>query len=362
VGLTHIATLVGWILPSTTAVAGPAKYAGDQTPRQIVVAVLDTGVDQTHPRLRSQMWINPGENGLDKNGRPKQKNRIDDDGNGFIDDVHGWDFVRNDSHIADPHGHGTHIAGIITLQSPQVRIMSLRYYGDSAAESSTAANQPDQTGPDQTGPDQTGRRLVHAIDYAVRSGAEIINISGGGAGKSPEEEEAIRKAWKAGILVIAAAGNEGQDLDQHPFYPASYDLPNIIAVVSTTAKLDRAMKTNFSSSQRLIHAIGENVVSYLPAGKIGRMSGTSQATARVSGIAVSVLTRWPRFQLGSYQIREHLLAAMVNVRGNRALDLAMVQKLGARKPGRIVDFDLNSVNRKLEMGPDRKMANIERNL
>lgn len=288
------------------------------------------------------MWINPGENGLDKNGRSKQNNKIDDDGNGFVDDVHGWDFVLNSSQTTDSHGHGTHIAGIVSTITAHSRIMSLRYYGEQDSDLH----------------DKTGRRLVQAIDYAVKSGADIINISGGGAGKSPEEEEALRKAWKAGVLVIAAAGNEGQDLDKNPFYPASYDLPNIIAVGSTTARWDRATKTNYSSSQRLVQAIGENVVSYLPHGKIGRMSGTSQATARVAGIVASILSGCPRGGLDADLMKDRLLAAMNVVQGKRVLDLNSAKREGIRKPGQIVDFD------EVRKGhaPDRKMAHVEENL
>ncbi len=292
----------------------------------VLVAVLDTGVDLEHPMIKSQAWKNPGETGADSQGRDKATNDVDDDRNGHVDDVFGWDFVDDTAEIGDPHGHGTHIAAIVTRHSKASRIMSLRYFGEPKKRSlASAAN--------------SGRRLVQAIDYAVKMGAQIINISGGGAGESPEEKQALQRAWKKGVLVIAAAGNEGRDLETHPFFPASYPFPNILVVESYVPGRGRAYKTNYSSKVRTIAALGEDIESALPGGRVGKMSGTSQATAQVTAVASELLERPESRELGAEQIREFILAAWKRDGGSRSLDTEFIRNSGFRKFGRIVNFD-----------------------
>jgi subtilisin family serine protease len=261
--------------------------------RDIIVAVIDTGCDVHHPDLKDNIWVNPGESGMDVNGIPKSSNGLDDDGNGFADDVHGWNFVNDNAGVMDDHGHGTHIAGIIGAGSsgvaPRVSLMILKYYDDSTSGEQNLGN------------------TVRAIYYAVDNGARIINYSGGGILRSAQEEAALAWAAHKGVLVVAAAGNEGLNSDFFHFYPADYELPNILSV----AALDRAGQllnvSNFGPSTVDIAAPGKNIHSTLPGGSHGFMTGTSQATAFATGLAALVMAQSPRLRKPS-QIIEHLLS------------------------------------------------------
>lgn len=233
--------------------------------RKVIVAVIDTGADVTHPKLKEAFWTNPGETGLDKNGRDKATNGIDDDGNGFIDDVNGYNFVDNSGRLSDRHGHGTHIAGIIHKEAPKAQLMILKYY-------------------DPYAPIQNMMNTSRAIRYAIQMGATIINYSGGGRSQDMEERSAIQEAQRKGILLVAAAGNDGHSTDATGFYPASYNFSNIISVASLS-KEDALLKSSNFGPHINIAAPGEEILSTLPGGKMGTMTGTSQATAVVTGLA-----------------------------------------------------------------------------
>ncbi len=234
-------------------------------PRDIVVAIIDTGVDINHPLIRNHLWVNPQE----------QKNAFDDDGNGYADDLHGWNFASNNNDLSDNHGHGTHVAGIILqkARSQRVKFMVLKYYD------------PLKSGDDNL------LSTVKAIRYAIKMKADIINYSGGGDERSPLEEAAIRDAQKQGILFVAAAGNEGRNTDRVGFYPAGYRLSNIISVAAMDSRKRLLASSNYGSQSVDIVAPGKNVFSSLPGGKYGFMTGTSQATAWVSGLVASLLTQ-----------------------------------------------------------------------
>lgn len=229
--------------------------------KKIVVAIIDTGVDMNHPDLKDNIWVNPKE---------IPNNRIDDDGNGFIDDVNGWNFVAENNKPLDSHGHGTHIAGIVKSVAPQVSIMVLKYFDPKSLSDKNLSN------------------TVRAIDYAVQNGAQIINYSGGGFGKNPEEEAAIKRAKEKNILFVAAAGNETLNSDHDHFYPADYDLSNIISVASLTQESNLVDSSNFGVQTVDIAAPGKDIFSTLPNGRYGHMTGTSQATAFVTG-ALAIL-------------------------------------------------------------------------
>lgn len=256
--------------------------------KDIRVAVIDTGIDVNHPDLKSNLWKNPGETGVDAQGRDKATNGIDDDGNGFIDDVHGWNFVGNNSDLSDNHGHGTHIAGIIGAEggngvgaagiSPNVSIMVLKYYDPKAQGMNNLYN------------------TVRAINYAVQMNAHIINYSGGGVEPSPEEKRAIEIAKKKGILVVAAAGNERSNSDLAGYYPADYDLDNIISVTAINQNKSVLPTSNWGEKSVDIAAPGDNIYSTLPGGKYGLQTGTSQATAFVSGVAALVMANNPELR------------------------------------------------------------------
>lgn len=265
---------------------------------EVVVAIVDTGVDLKHPDIASNLWKNPGEVGayLDKKTgtiKYKENDDIDNDGNGFVDDVYGWDFTtdqcenkicRSGSIPADEHGHGTHVAGIIGAagnngegisgMSPKVSLMILKYYDAQAKGSSNLSNS------------------IRALEYAVKQGAHIVNYSGGGPQFVQEEFNVLRQAQKQGILVVAAAGNEGSDIETKHYYPASYNLNNILSVASINEEEKLSSSSNFGRKVD-VAAPGENIYSTLPLnkGKYGSMTGTSQATAFVTGIAALVLAQ-----------------------------------------------------------------------
>jgi subtilisin family serine protease len=235
--------------------------------RPVVVAVIDTGADIAHSYVRSSLWRNPGEIGFDQKGHSKTNNGIDDDGNGFIDDVYGWNFVEDSKNLTDEVGHGTHIAGLIG-QNPEVRLMILKAMS-SASDNSLSPS-------------------VKAIDYAVKMKVDLINYSGGGITPSPDEKEALARAEKAHILVLAAAGNERRNTDRNGFYPADYELTNILSVAAVDLSGELLPSSNFGTHSVHLAAPGLRVLSSLPGEKYGWMTGTSQATAQVT-LAASLL-------------------------------------------------------------------------
>lgn len=266
--------------------------------KKIVVAVIDTGADLKHEDLAHNIWNNPGETGLDANGRDKATNGIDDDGNSFVDDVHGWNFVSNVNDLKDNHGHGSHIAGIIGAEAgnnkgiagiaPQVSLMILKYYDPKVASTDNLKN------------------TVNAIKYAVKMRANIINYSGGGTEFSQEEHDAIEEARKQGILFVAAAGNERSNSDKHKYYPADYGLSNIISVTAIDPSTEVLSSSNYGTETVDIAAPGQNILSTLPNNTYGFMTGTSQATAFVTGAAVLVMAHKDQYQ--AEDVKKYILS------------------------------------------------------
>lgn len=252
------------LLPLTLLILSTMAHSSER----VLVAIIDTGVDSTHPKLQNAFWVNQGETGLDKNGKDKSTNGIDDDHNGFVDDINGFNFVDNNGTLTDHHGHGTHIAGIIHKEAPRAELMILKYY-------------------DPYSPVQNLANTSRAIRYAIQMGAKIINYSGGGRSPDALEKAALLEAEKKGILLIAAAGNDGHNNDFTGFYPASYNFSNIIAVASLSHESALLESSNYGHKVH-IAALGEAVISTLPGGKEGPMTGTSQATAVVTGLAALI--------------------------------------------------------------------------
>jgi subtilisin family serine protease len=248
---------------------------------KVVVAVIDTGLDANHKDLAKNVWHDPNE---------KSRN------------VYGWNFVVNQPNPIDDHGHGTHVAGIIgavtDLESgvsgvaQQVSIMPVKYYSDANPGSVNLRN------------------TVKAINYAVDHGARIINYSGGGPEFSEEEYLAIKKAEAKGVLFVAAAGNEHQntDLVENYYYPSAYRLSNIISVAAIDINNNLLPSSNWGVNKVDVAAPGENIYSTLPGGRYGYMSGTSQATAFVSGMASLLLAKDPK--LTPKQIREIIMRSV----------------------------------------------------
>jgi subtilisin family serine protease/chitodextrinase len=250
----------------------------------VVVGVIDTGIDHTHPDLAENIWRNPGESGLDALGRDKRTNGIDDDQNGFIDDVIGWDFVNEDNDPMDDHGHGTHVAGTIGARgnngigvagvSWHVRLMPLKFL-DSGGSGSTSD-------------------AIRAIEYAAsfvddagRPLVPITNNSWGGGQRSKALESAIAAS---GALFVAAAGNSGSSSKN--FFPAGYSLANIIAVAATDRQDALASFSNYGSWVHL-GAPGAGILSAAPGAAYRTASGTSMAAPHVAGAAALVAARRP---------------------------------------------------------------------
>jgi subtilisin family serine protease len=237
----------------------------------VIVAVTDTGVDYNHPDLSENMWRNPGE---------IAGNNIDDDGNGYVDDVFGIDTHEKDSDPMDDHGHGTHCAGTIGAKANNgvgvagvnwnVKIMALKFLGAGGGGSTLDA--------------------IKLIDYAVENNAKVINASWGGYYASDALRQAIARAERAGVIFVAAAGNSASNNDERPHYPSSFDLSNVLAVAATDSDDNLAYFSNYGASAVDIAAPGHNILSTFPGGQYKFLSGTSMAAPHVAGLAALVIS------------------------------------------------------------------------
>ena len=247
-----------WALAAIDAQDAWTITAGDSS---VVVAVIDTGVDYTHSALAGNIWVNPGE--IAGNG-------ADDDQNGFIDDVYGYDFVNNDGNPMDDNSHGTHVAGIITSVG-DYSIMSLKFLNANGSGYLSDA--------------------IEAINYATmmrtRYGVNVRveNNSWGGGGFSTAMQNAIQASNNAGILFVAAAGNSGANNDVTPQYPANYTPPNVISVAASAQNDQLASFSCYGATTVDIAAPGVSIYSTIPGNRYASYSGTSMATPYVSGVA-----------------------------------------------------------------------------
>jgi thermitase len=286
----------------------------------VIVAVIDTGVDYTHEDLVDNMWHNKGEMGTDASGKDKSSNGVDDDGNGFVDDVIGWDFVSKDNKpfdlAVDPiqilmgggnPGHGTHCAGNVAARgdngkgvegiAPNAQIMALRFLSEKG-EGDTAG-------------------AIQAIDYAVKNGANVLSNSWGSEGDDPAEadknqalKDAITRANDKGVIFIAAAGNGhsgvgyDSDTDAKPGMPASYTMPNIVSVAAIGADNNLGAFSNWGARTVQLAAPGVAVYSTTVGGHYSdtvvdmygikaTWDGTSMACPHVAGAAALYLSAHP---------------------------------------------------------------------
>ncbi|MFN5067050.1 MAG: S8 family serine peptidase, partial [Aphanizomenon sp.] len=240
----------------------------------LVIGVIDTGVDYNHTDLVGNIWTNAGEIAGDG---------IDNDNNGYIDDIRGWDFAYNDNNPMDVQGHGTHVSGTIagkgnngvgvTGVAWNAKIMPLKFLNDSGSGSTSNA--------------------ILAINYATAKGVKLTNNSWGGGGYSQALYDAINAAGQQGALFIAAAGNSSQNTDINPAYPASYNLANIISVASTTNTDGLSSFSNYGLTSVDLGAPGSGIYSTLPNNSYGTYSGTSMASPHVAGAAALVWSQNP---------------------------------------------------------------------
>ncbi|MBL7542298.1 MAG: S8 family serine peptidase [Bdellovibrionaceae bacterium] len=301
----------------------------------IIVAVIDSGVDYTHPDLLPNMWRNVGETGTDAAGRDKATNGIDDDRNGYVDDVVGYDFVSNDALPYDKAtpvwqlalgggnpGHGTHCAGNIAARggngigisgvAPHAQIMALRFISEKGNGETSAA--------------------IKAIRYAVDNGAKVLNNSWGSIGENAAEgtqnralREAIQYAESKGVLFVAAAGNgfrgRGYDNDtaNAPAYPASYPYSNIISVAALDAKDNLGGFSNYGAKTVHIGAPGVKIFSTVVDAKysdrpipfIAVWEGTSMAAPHVAGAAALYWAHNPTKTM--LEVKEAILSSAVKI-------------------------------------------------
>ncbi|MBN8549249.1 MAG: S8 family serine peptidase [Deltaproteobacteria bacterium] len=258
----------------------------------VVVAVIDTGIDYRHPDLQNAMWRNPGE--IAGNGR-------DDDGNGVVDDVYGYNAITSSGDPLDDAGHGTHVAGTIGASTDNgigvagvawnTRLMAAKFLGSNGSGLLSDA--------------------IKSIDYIVNMktrygvNVKISNNSWGGGGYYSELEAAIARARDADILFVAAAGNSSIDMDASPQYPASYQVDNIISVAAVDANSNVATFSNYGGTTVSIAAPGVTIASTYPNGGYVYMNGTSMAAPNVSG-ALALLHAY-RPTLNYLQMKNALL-------------------------------------------------------
>lgn len=273
-------------------IAAEAAWNLTQGSKSVVVAVLDTGVDYNHPDLQANMWKNPGE---------IPGNRRDDDNDGFVDNVYGVDTVANDGDPMDQEGHGTHVAGTIGAAGNNSRGV----VGINWNVSIIAARFLDENGGSLD--DE-----IEAIDYLVNlkrnKGVNIVAINasfGSYDSFSQSELNALNRAKDAGILLIAAAGNESLNNDRENNYPANYDIDNVISVAALSQDGNMSNFSNYGANSVDLAAPGEEILSSIPNNNYDFYSGTSMATPHVVGAAALVASYRP--DLNYLGIRSALL-------------------------------------------------------
>ena len=248
--------------------------------QDVVIASIDTGVDVLHPDLAANMWQNPGE---------APGNGVDDDGNGYVDDVYGIDAAYDDSVPMDDYGHGTHTSGIAAATGDNA--LGIAGLGWSTKVMALKFINYDGGGTDAD--------AIECIDYAVREkldhGVNVvaINASWGGGAANPFLRRAINAAGDAGIVFVASAGNDAEDNDRSPHYPSSLDCPTLVSVAATAPSGRLAYFSNWGRVSVDLAAPGEDILSALPDGHYESWSGTSMAAPFVTGAVALCAARYP---------------------------------------------------------------------
>jgi RHS repeat-associated protein len=256
-----------------------------------IIAVIDSGVDFTHPDLRNNQWTNGAE----------KENGKDDDHDGFVDDLRGWDWVADSGTVRDEQGHGTAVAGIIAAEGNN---------GEGVAGVMWRASLMSLRVLDQMGMGDVAS-AIEAIDYAATHGAQVINISWGMEDASLGLSDALERAGRAGAVVVCSAGNGGRDIGSTPYYPASFDLPNLIAVASTDSFDQLTSWTNRGAARVAVAAPGADILTTKMGGGYLLVSGTSASAPLVSGIAGLVRTAQP--WLSAAAVRQAIMAGARHV-------------------------------------------------
>ena len=319
----------------------------------VVVAVIDTPVDVSHPDLASALWSNPNE---------ACNAASDADGDGLVGDCHGWDFVNGNATGQLQPGtnqylrHGSHVAGIIAAATgngvgvagaaPDAKIMPLNVAMSNGGIPVSAA--------------------AAAINYAVDHHASVINASWGGPGTMPTVlQSAIDHAEAAGVVMAIAAGNNGANLDTSPQFPANATNSNVITVGATTAADQPASFSNFSSSRVDVFAPGYYVLSTLPNNSYGMMSGTSMAAPYVAAEAALIRSANP--SLTAAQVRDRVIStadALPSLAG-KALSGGRIDVAAAMgvtpgsSPGRVASYNFNDFNNLDDLHPQQPVVQVQ---
>jgi subtilisin family serine protease len=256
---------------------------GDSSPNGPLIAVIDTGIDYTHPDLADNMWTNPGE--IPNDG-------IDNDGNGVVDDVYGFNAFDQNGDPMDGHSHGTHCAGTIGAVgnngqgvvgvSPEARLMAVKIFSDKG--------------------ESTSASVLRGLLYANKMGADITSNSWGGGPPS----EAVKEAFASSqALHVVAAGNDKMDNDTVDHYPANYEVENMIVVAATDRRDRRASFSQWGATKVDLSAPGKDIWSTVPRGSYASYSGTSMATPHVSGVAALIASAHP--EADATEIKDRLI-------------------------------------------------------
>jgi subtilisin family serine protease len=245
----------------------------------IILSDIDTGADYNHQDLINNMW---------RNSKEVAGDGIDNDNNGFIDDVVGWDFRDKDARPYDDNKHGSHTAGTIAATggngvgisgvAQKASVMVLRFLGGSQGSG-------------------TSEDAIECIRYSTKMGATISSNSWGGGGFSQALFDVISEANDKGVLFVAAAGNSSENNDKNPSYPASYKLPNIISVAATDNNDGMASFSNYGLKSVHVGAPGVKILSSIPGNAYGAFSGTSMAAPHVAGAAYLIKSAYPKLTM-----------------------------------------------------------------
>lgn len=275
-------------------ISAPAAWDITTGSPNVIVGVIDSGIRYTHQDLAARMWTNPGE--IPGNG-------IDDDGDGFIDNVYGINAIIDSGDPMDDNDHGTHVAGTIGAQANgggphvgvawNVRLMALKFLDANGSGSTSDA--------------------VQCIDFGRQNGARILNNSWGGGGFSQSLLDAIVAARNAGILFVAAAGNESNNNDAFPSYPATYEVDNVISVAAVNRADQLATFSNRGASTVHLGAPGVDIFSSTSGSdtEYKTFNGTSMAAPHVAGVAALIWSEFPAASLA--EVRQRLLVGVVPV-------------------------------------------------
>ncbi len=297
-----------------------------------VVAVIDTGLDTTHYVFQDSQAIWTNDDEIPGNG-------IDDDGNGYVDDRHGWNFVDNSPTMYDDDGHGTHVSGIILsidqniyatpLRESRIKIMPLKFLNGNGVGTTSNA--------------------IRAIYYAVNNGATVLNNSWGGTSYSAALHEAVAFTYNSKAIFVAAAGNSGMNNDSTPMYPASYDVPNVISILATTDYDYKASFSNFGAQTVDLGSPGVFILSTVPNDAFGTSSGTSMAAPFVAGTAAQIKVEAPTmlgYQMKTILKQQYTAVSQLNgqvetsgrLNSGLAVNFAKTAAIDTNQPGYTVNY------------------------